>query len=550
MEKELSINEKMKAESRGLRGDIAKGLDNKLTGELSSSDQQLLKFHGSYQQDDRDRREERENKKLEWAYSYMVRLRIPGGDIDATQWLELQNTCDKYASGTIKITTRQTIQYHGIVKSRLKPTMQDFDRLGLDTIAACGDVNRNVMCGANPALSAAHDEIFQYADKISAHLLPKTNAFTEIWLDGEKLNDEKGAEEDPLYLDTYLPRKFKIAIAIPPLNDTDVFANDIGLIAIIKDNKFEGFNISVGGGLGMTHGNANTYPRRGTVIGFIPKEKVLDIVWQIVAIQRDHGDRSDRKLARLKYTIDRLGIEWFRTELNARSESKLEHERPFLFNRRGDLYGWFQDKKKRWYYGAFVESGLVKDDEGYLLKSALKEIAMLKACGFRFTGNQNIMLTNIGDQEKYMINQILEKYGIVDKKFSLTRKDAIACVALPTCPLALAEGQRYLPTLINKIEKIQDSAGIGDTPISIRMTGCPNGCGRPYLAEIGLIGKAQGKYVLRLGGDSYGERLNQAYLEEADESEILECLRSLFSEYATHRHEQESFGDYFNRTAQ
>ena len=550
MEKELSINEKMKAESRGLRGDIAKGLGNKLTGELSDSDQQLLKFHGSYQQDDRDRREERENKKLEWAYSYMVRLRIPGGDIDATQWLELQNTCDKYASGTIKITTRQTIQYHGIVKSRLKPTMQDFDRLGLDTIAACGDVNRNVMCGANPALSDAHDEIFQYADRISAHLLPKTNAFTEIWLDGEKLNDEKGAEEDPLYLDTYLPRKFKIAIAIPPLNDTDVFANDIGLIAIIKDNHFEGFNISVGGGLGMTHGNTKTYPRRGTVIGFIPKEKVLDVVWQIVAIQRDHGDRSDRKLARLKYTIDRLGIEWFKTELNERSESKLEQERPFLFNRRGDLYGWFQDKKKRWYYGAFVESGLVKDDEGYLLKSALKEIAKLEACGFRFTGNQNIMLTNIGDQEKDMINQILEKNGILDEKFSLTRKDAIACVALPTCPLALAEGQRYLPTLINKIEKIQDSAGIGDTPISIRMTGCPNGCGRPYLAEIGLIGKAQGKYVLRLGGDSYGERLNQVYLEEADEAEILESLSSLFSEYAAQRQGQESFGDYFNRTAQ
>lgn len=550
MEKELSINEKMKADSRGLRGDIAKGLGNKLTGELSDSDQQLLKFHGSYQQDDRDRREERENKKLEWAYSYMVRLRIPGGDIDATQWLELQNTCDKYASGTIKITTRQTIQYHGIFKSRLKPTMQDFDRLGLDTIAACGDVNRNVMCGANPALSDAHDEIFQYADKISAHLLPKTNAFTEIWLDGEKLNDEKGAEEDPLYLDTYLPRKFKIAIAIPPLNDTDVFANDIGLIAIIKDNHFEGFNISVGGGLGMTHGNTKTYPRRGTVIGFIPKEKVLDVVWQIVAIQRDHGDRSDRKLARLKYTIDRLGIEWFKTELNERSESKLEQERPFLFNRRGDLYGWFQDKKERWYYGAFVESGLVKDDEGYLLKSALKEIAKLEACGFRFTGNQNIMLTNIGDQEKDIINQILEKNGILDEKFSLTRKDAIACVALPTCPLALAEGQRYLPTLINKIEKIQDSAGIGDTPISIRMTGCPNGCGRPYLAEIGLIGKAQGKYVLRLGGDSYGERLNQVYLEEADEAEILESLSSLFSEYAAQRQGQESFGDYFNRTAQ
>lgn len=550
MEKELSINEKMKADSRGLRGDIAKGLGNKLTGELSDSDQQLLKFHGSYQQDDRDRREERENKKLEWAYSYMVRLRIPGGDIDATQWLELQNTCDKYASGTIKITTRQTIQYHGIFKSRLKPTMQDFDRLGLDTIAACGDVNRNVMCGANPALSDAHDEIFQYADKISAHLLPKTNAFTEIWLDGEKLNDEKGAEEDPLYLDTYLPRKFKIAIAIPPLNDTDVFANDIGLIAIIKDNHFEGFNISVGGGLGMTHGNTKTYPRRGTVIGFIPKEKVLDVVWQIVAIQRDHGDRSDRKLARLKYTIDRLGIEWFKTELNERSESKLEQERPFLFNRRGDLYGWFQDKKERWYYGAFVESGLVKDDEGYLLKSALKEIAKLEACGFRFTGNQNIMLTNIGDQEKDIINQILEKNGILDEKFSLTRKDAIACVALPTCPLALAEGQRYLPTLINKIEKIQDSAGIGDTPISIRMTGCPNGCGRPYLAEIGLIGKAQGKYVLRLGGDSYGERLNQVYLEDADEAEILESLSSLFSEYAAQRQGQESFGDYFNRTAQ
>ncbi|PCJ96604.1 MAG: NADPH-dependent assimilatory sulfite reductase hemoprotein subunit [Zetaproteobacteria bacterium] len=548
MSDKLSANEGMKTGSRGLRGTLSEGIANQITGALNEEEQQLVKFHGSYQQDDRDRRAERERKKLEWAYSYMIRLRISGGDLTAHQWLKLQESCDKNATGIIKITTRQTIQFHGIVKARMKPTMKDFDVLGLDSIAACGDVNRNVMCGANPALVPYHAEMFEYADKISLHLLPKTGAFREVWLDGKKLAEGAPAEEDPLYKDHYLPRKFKIAIAVPPHNENDVFANDIGLIAIGEGEEFLGFNIAIGGGLGATHGNNATYPRRGTMIGFIPKDKTLDTLWQIIAIQRDHGNREDRKLSRLKYTVDKLGVEWFKEEIEKRCEFKLEEAKPYEFDYRGDAFGWVEDYQGKWHYGIFVENGLVRDIDGYNIKSALLEVAETDKCGIRFTGNQNMMLTYVDAKDKDTLDAILLKHGIIHDQYSKSRKEAIACVAMPTCPLALAEGQRYLPELITKIDALQDKHGLKETPITIRMTGCPNGCGRPYLAEIGFVGKAAGKYALRLGGDYEGERLNQVYTEEADEVEILETLDTLFGEFVGKRSEGERFGDYIHRT--
>lgn len=548
MSEKLSANEGMKTGSRGLRGTLADGLANQITGGLDDVEQQLVKFHGSYQQDDRDRRVERERKKLEWAYSYMIRLRISGGDITANQWLKLQDSCDENASGIIKITTRQTIQFHGIVKARMKPTMKDFDVLGLDSIAACGDVNRNVMCGANPALASYHEEVFEFADKISLHLLPKTGAFREIWLDGEKLAEGAPAEEDPLYQERYLPRKFKIAIALPPHNENDVFANDIGLIAIGEGDEFLGFNIAIGGGLGATHGNNATYPRRGTMIGFIPKDKILDTLWQIVAIQRDHGNREDRKLSRLKYTIDRLGVEWFKAEIEKRCDYKLEEAKPYEFSYRGDAFGWVEDYQGKWHYGIFVENGVVNDVNGYNIKSAMREITETEKCGVRFTGNQNLMLSYVEAKDKEAIDALLLKHGIAHDQYSKSRKEAIACVAMPTCPLALAEGQRYLPELITKIDGLQDKHGLKDTPITIRMTGCPNGCGRPYLAEIGFVGKAAGKYALRLGGDYEGERLNQVYKEEVDEAEILETLDGLFAEFTDKSNDNERFGDYMHRT--
>jgi sulfite reductase (NADPH) hemoprotein beta-component len=547
MTKKLSANEGMKTKSRGLRGSLLQGMANQITGAITDEEQQLIKFHGSYQQDDRDRRAERERKKLEWAYSYMIRLRIPGGDITADQWLRLQESCDRHASGIIKITTRQTIQFHGVVKVKTKPAMKDFEAMGLDSIAACGDVNRNVMCGANPALANYHSEVFQFAEDLSLHLLPKTGAFREIWLDGEKLSDGSSTEEDLLYQDHYLPRKFKIGIAIPPHNESDVFANDVGLIAIGEGDNFIGFNVSIGGGLGATHGNNATYPRRGTIIGFVPKEKTLEAVWQIVAIQRDHGNREDRKLARLKYTLDRLGVDWFKEELASRCGFDLEDSRPYEFKFRGDTLGWVKDVHGNWCYGIFIESGLVSDIAQYHIKTALIELAQTKKCAFRFTGNQNIMLTHVKSKDKLSLEAILTRHGIIHEQYSPSRKEAIACVALPTCPLALAEGQRYLPSLISEIEQLQEKHGIKHIPISIRMTGCPNGCGRPYLAEIGFIGKSAGKYVLRLGGDYQGERLNQVYKEEVDEKEILSTLDELFGKFVNKRLEDERFGDYVHR---
>lgn len=548
-EQKLSATEGIKTRSRGLRGTITEGLANQLTGQLSADDQQLIKFHGSYQQDDRDRRAEREAKKLEPAYSFMIRLRLPGGDITAGQWLGLQPLLEQNTTGVMKITTRQTIQVHGVIKSKLKPTMQWFDKYNLDAIAACGDVNRNVMAGSHPATSPFHEEVYAFADKISTHLLPKTNAFAEIWLDGEKLGPNEKAEEDPLYQERYLPRKFKVGIAIPPHNEIDVFTQDVGLIAIEENGKLAGFNITLGGGLGCTHGNTATYPLLGAVAGFITPEQVLDTVWQVAAVQRDNGNREDRKLSRLKYTIERMGLDAFRAEVEKRLGYALAAPRSFTFSKRADLYGWLQDHKNRWHYTMFVENGRVVDEPEYRVKTALNAIAETGLCDFRFTGNQNIMLLNVNAADKPTIDAILEEHGIVKTQDALApiRTHAIACVALPTCPLAMAEAQRYLPDLIGKVEVLLEKYGLKQDEISIRMTGCPNGCGRPYVAEIGLVGRSAGHYDLRLGGDRLGYRLNTTHKEGVDEAEILSTLDALLGDYARGRSEGETFGDFCQR---
>ncbi|MCH2548015.1 MAG: NADPH-dependent assimilatory sulfite reductase hemoprotein subunit [Alphaproteobacteria bacterium] len=550
-EQKLSAVEGIKMRSRGLRGTIAEGLRDQLTGQISADDQQLIKHHGSYQQDDRDRREEREVKKLEPAYSFMIRLRLPGGDITPEQWLGLQPLLAQNTTGVMKITTRQTIQVHGVIKSKLKPTMQWFDKFGLDAIAACGDVNRNVMAGSHPAISQFHEQVHAFADKISTHLLPRTTAFSEIWLDGEKLAEGEESVEDPLYQNRYLPRKFKVGIAIPPHNEIDVFTQDVGLIAIEENGKLAGFNLALGGGMGATHGNAATYPRLGTIIGFVTHEQVLDTVWQVAAVQRDHGNRADRKQARLKYTIDRMGVDTFKAELEKRVGFTLATPRSYAFDTRADHYGWMQDHKGRWHYTMFVENGLVVDEPQYRVKTALDAIAEASIdaggiCDFRFTGNQNIMLLNIAEADKPVIEALLNEYGIISNQDAFTplRTHAIACVALPTCPLAMAEAQRYLPDLIGRIESLLDKHHLKQDEISIRMTGCPNGCGRPYVAEIGLVGRSAGHYDLRLGGDRLGYRLNTTYKEGVDEAEILHTLDALFADYARDRGEKETFGDF------
>jgi sulfite reductase (NADPH) hemoprotein beta-component len=545
-EPNLSAIEKVKQASDALRGTIREGLTDEITGAISEDDKALVKFHGMYLQDDRDRRDERAEKKLERLYSFMIRLRLPGGLLRADQWLATQNIAGAHSTGVIKITTRQTIQLHGLYKSHVKPTIQAFNEASLHSLATCGDINRNVICAAHPQQSPIHKQLHDFAFRIDALLLPKTKAYYEIWLDEEKLADKK-EEEDPLYQDRYLPRKFKIAIAIPPNNDVDVFGNDLGLIAIIENNELKGFNIAIGGGLSSTHGNPLTYPRLATVIGFVQgEEKILKTIYEIVTIQRDYGNRSDRSLARLKYTVDKMGVEWFKTEINRRTGFDLEKERPFQFTERSDYYGWFQNNDKLWYYTPFIENGRVTDDEKVALKTALYEIAATNKLNFRFTTNQNVILSDIRDEDKKAIQSILKKYEIEEYTDSISslRRNSMACVALNTCPLAFAEAQRYLPSLISKIEPLLKKYGLQEEDIILRMTGCPNGCARSYIAEIGFIGTALGKYNLQLGGDHEGMRLNKVYKESLDEPAILEELDQLFESFAKEKRTKESFGDF------
>ena len=544
--KKPSVIERIKGESDALRGTIKQSLQDEITGAIREDDQALVKFHGMYQQDDRDRREERAGKKLDRLYSFMIRLRLPGGALSAKQWIGVNNVAGKNSTGVIKITTRQTIQLHGLIKSKIKPTIQAFNEVHLDSIATCGDINRNVSCSSNPSESPLHHQVFAYADKISMMLKPKTKAYYEIWLDEEVLVDKK-AEEDPLYQDHYLPRKFKIGIAIPPNNDVDVLTNDLGLIAIIEDNELKGFNLAIGGGLSTTHGYAETYARLGTVIGFVDsEEKVLKAVYEILTVQRDFGNRSDRKLARLKYTVDRMGVDVYRKEVEKRTGFALEPARPYSFTTRVDRYGWEVSEKGNWHYTLFIENGRVLDDEKLALKTALLEVAKTGNSNFLFTSNQNMIISDVAAKDKDTINEILERFKIIEhtNAASSLRKNAMACVALPTCPLALAEAQRYMPALISKVEPLLAKHGLQTENIVMRMTGCPNGCARSYAAEIGLVGTALGKYNLLIGGDNTGERLNSLYKESLEEAQILTELDGLFSAFTNERIGKESFGDY------
>lgn len=540
--------ERIKGASQGLRGTLNESVRDGLTGALREDDQSLIKFHGMYQQDDRDRREERSAKKLEWLYSYMIRLRLPGGFLTPQQWVGLHHIAGEHSTGTIKITTRQTVQLHGILKSHIKPTIQSFDTLQLDSIAACGDVNRNVTCSAHPDESPLHAQVFAYADKISTLALPKTRAYYEIWLDEEKLAER--SEEDPLYKEHYLPRKFKIGIAIPPNNDVDVYTNDIGLVAIIENNNLLGFNIAAGGGLSATHGNAQTYPRLATTLGFVTEgEQVLKAVYEIMTIQRDYGNRSDRKLARLKYTLDNMGVPQFIQELEKRCGFALQPARPVHFTSRRDHYGWRQNGEGKWYFTLFVENGRVLDTPELAMKTGLLAIAESGKANFRFTGNQNLILADISNTDKPAVEALLQQYGLAahTEAAGVLRKNAIACVAFNTCPLALAEAQRYLPSLIDKIEPLLHKYELEKEEIILRMTGCPNGCGRSPAAEIGLIGTAYGLYNLHIGGDRTGERLNKKYKDSLDESGILTELDQLFGRYSKGRQAGETFGDFVTR---
>ncbi|MGN2244279.1 assimilatory sulfite reductase (NADPH) hemoprotein subunit [Frateuria sp. GZRR33] len=543
----LSELEHLKDNSRQLRGSIADGLADPVTGAIAEADTKLLKFHGSYQQDDRDLRDERRRQKLEPLYSFMLRARLPGGVVTPAQWLVFDRLARDYASSGLRITTRQTFQWHGILKHDLKPTIAAIHHAMASTIAACGDVLRNVVSTPLPVQSAAHAEAYAWAAKLSEELAPKTTAYHELWLDGEKLVGEP--EPEPLYGRTYLPRKFKIGLAIPPLNDIDVFAQDLGLIAIAEDGRLAGFNLAVGGGMGATHGDPTTYPRLAEVIGFVTPEQLRDAAEQVIAIQRDWGDRGERRHARLKYTLDRRGTDAFKAELERRLGFALQPARPYRFEHNGDRYGWLQGQDGRWHLTLHIESGRLTDRGDHRLLTGMRELAKVHNGDFRLTCNQNVIVANVEAADRERIDAIVAAHGLDDyRQQSAIRRHAIACVALPTCGLAMAESERYLPTILDKLEAQLGRHGLLDAPILLRLSGCPNGCSRPYLGEIALVGRAPGRYDLRLGADFAGRRLNRPYRENVDETAILHALDALFARYAAERVQEEGFGDFLQRS--
>lgn len=542
--------EHIKSSSRYLRGSLVETLKDVITGSIPEDDNRLMKHHGSYMQDDRDLRNERHRQKLEPAYQFMVRVRAAGGIVTPEQWLVMDHLAKKYTTGSIRLTTRQSFQFYGILKWNIKKTIREINDALLTTLAACGDVNRNVMCNPNPYQSEVHSEVYEWAQRLSDHLTPRTRAYHEIWLDGEKVVDsqEDYDNTEPIYGPVYLPRKFKIGIAVPPSNDVDVFSQDLGFIAIYEEGKLQGFNVAVGGGMGMTHGDPKTYPQLAKVIGFCSADKIIDLAEKTVMIQRDFGDRSVRKHARFKYTIDDRGIEWFINELSDRLGWKLDEARPYHFDLNGDRYGWVKGSNNKWHLTLLIQNGRIQDEDNYPMMTGLREIAKIHTGDFRVTPNQNIIISNVTSQKKRKIEELVTKYALNDGlQDSALRRNSMACVALPTCGMAMAEAERYLPALLGKLESILEEVGLREEDIVIRMTGCPNGCARPALGEIAFIGKAPGKYNMYLGAGFAGERLNKLYRENIGEQEILDTLQPIFARYAEEREAGEHFGDFVIR---
>jgi sulfite reductase (NADPH) hemoprotein beta-component len=544
---ELHSNEQLKHDSRFLRGTLEESLADSATGAIDEHDALLTKFFGIYEQDDRDLRDERRRAKLEPRYQFMVRVRLPGGVCTPAQWLALDRLAQENADGMLRLTTRQTFQFHGIRKRNLRRHIQGIRAAGLDTIAACGDDNRNVICTANPLLSPAHAAVSELARRLGAHLLPRTGAYREVLLE-EAPSTAAPANEEPLYGATYLPRKFKIALTVPPANDVDVLAHDLGFIAIVEDGRIVGYNVSAGGGMGMTHNVATTFPRLAEVIGFCAADDVLAVAEHTMCIQRDYGNRKDRSRARFKYTIEERGVDWLRSELAARLGRPLQAPRAATLASSADSYGWAQGHDGRWHYTLFVENGRIADRPGAPLQSGLRAIAAAHGGVLALTTNQNVIIAGVAERDRSAMQSLLDAYGLTnERRGSGLRAHALACVALPTCGLAMAESERYLPKLLDKLDAIVAAAGLAREPISIRMSGCPNGCSRPYLAEIALVGKAPGKYNLYLGASANGERMNALYGETLGEEAILAALEPLLYRYAAERLAQERFGDYVVR---
>ncbi|UUE09172.1 assimilatory sulfite reductase (NADPH) hemoprotein subunit [Dickeya zeae] len=538
----LADAERMKRESNYLRGTITQDLNDGLTGGFNGDNFLLIRFHGMYQQDDRDIRAERAEQKLEPRHAMMLRCRLPGGVMTPQQWLAIGKFAgEKTLYGSIRITNRQTFQFHGILKNDLKSAHQLLHDVGLDSLATANDVNRNVLCTSNPVESVLHQQAYEWAKKISEHLLPRTRAYAEVWLDKEKVAT---TDEEPILGPTYLPRKFKTTVVIPPQNDVDLHANDLNFVAISDNGQLVGFNVLVGGGLSIAHGDKTTYPRTASELGYIPLAQTLAIAEAVVTTQRDWGNRTNRKNAKTKYTLERVGVDTFKQEVERRAGIAFEAVRPYEFTGRGDRIGWVKGIDNHWHLTLFIENGRILDYPGRPLKTGMAEIAKIHKGDFRLTANQNLIVAGVAAKDKAKIEALARQHGLIDDSLTEQRQNSMACVSLPTCPLAMAEAERFLPEFVTQVEGIMQKHGVGDDHIVLRVTGCPNGCGRAMLAEIGLVGKAIGRYNLHIGGNREGTRIPRMYRENITEKEILTEIDQLVARWASERESGEGFGDF------
>jgi sulfite reductase (ferredoxin) len=542
--------EQIKEQSHYLRGTIQETLRSDAS-HFGEEDIQLLKFHGTYQQDDRDARVELKRAGLDKAWSFMVRTKIPGGHVAADQYLKLDQIATDLSNQTLRITTRQNFQYHLVLKGGLQECIARVTQSGITTVGACGDIVRNVMASPTPLNTPAHCDAQRLADELTQALFPKTRAYAEIWLNGEKLYPPPTAENEPLYGKHYLPRKFKIGVVVPPRNDVDIYTQDIGYVAHAPNGQAEGYTILVGGGFGMTHGKLKTYPVLGQPLFYVARRHAVAAGVAIVTVQRDYGNREDRSRARMKYLIEERGLEWLRKEAEARLQAPTEHPKPLQWTTVADMLGWHEQGDGKLFCGVFVPQGRIQDTERVRYRSAFREITRRFRFPIRLTPNCNLLFFDIQPDQRNAVDQVLDQYGVPsDEGMTEARKTSHACVALPTCGLALAESERVFGQVMDEIDQILRELRLEKEPILIRMAGCPNGCSRPYNADISFVGRAPGKYAFFVGGSMTGDRLVGLEKKVVDLKEIPAMVKTCLEEFAAHREGGETFTAYWGRTHQ
>ena len=546
-ESALSEVERTKLESLGLRGPLVEELATDST-HLSEKAKQVLKFHGSYEQEDRDQRKERKKAGLEPAYSYMVRSKLPGGVMTPEQYLVHDDLADRYANGTLRITTRQGFQFYGILKGDLRGAIHDLNEALVTTFGACGDVVRNVCTCPAPIAGTVRSETIRVAHEMAYALLPASSSYHEIWVEGAQVTQAVEPQPDPLYGTRYLPRKFKISFAFPEDNCTDIHSNDLGFLVIAEGDRTIGYNVLVGGGFGSTHGKSETFARLADPLAFVKPEEALEVAKAVIAVQRDNGNRANRKRARLKYLIHDRGIEWFREQVERELGRKLTDPRDVEVSGIDDHLGWHEQGEGLWFRGIWVENGRVQDREGLRLRTAIRTIVERFRVSVHLTTQQNLLLTNVKAADQQAIDNLLVEHGLIEPaKLTPVRRHAMACPAIPTCPLAVAESERVLPAIVDQLEGELTALGIDADDLTVRMTGCPNGCARPYTADIAFVGRSLNKYVVYVGGSFEGTRLAAQYADLVPLDQLVPTVLPLLTQYRDERLPGERFGDYWAR---